>query len=215
MAILDRVEGMDGAFQRDPSLVKHLLAGRMDLRERGLLVAAALLIASALLLPIWRVYLWAPQYPEGLRVYIHARDLTGNVQGINILNHYIGMKPLSVEMFSEFIWMTPVLAALAALMLLIALVGRRELALPGWLVLVGFDFFMLWDLHRWMYDWGHNLDPMAAMTIDPFTPPVLGFKQIANFVVWSLPTWGGVTIMCASLVGPLWVWFSLKRSPSR
>lgn len=191
---------------------RRLFCGPMSRLERLGMAAMGVAVLTALILPIWWIYLWAPQYPEGLRVFIHARDLTGNVQGVNILNHYIGMKPLGVEMFPEFKWMSWVLGALGGTLLVVAAIGRRELILAGWLCVVGFDLFMLWDLWHWLYDWGHDLDPRAAMTIAPFTPPVLGFRQIANFVVYSLPSWGGLGVMLATMGVPLWAAWHFFRS---
>jgi copper chaperone NosL len=174
------------------------------------LAGAAVLLA--LVLPIWWVFLWAPQYPDGLSVFIHASKMTGDVTNINILNHYIGMKPLDAAMFPEFGFMTPVLGGLGAVLLLVAAIGRRELILPAWLLLFAFDAYMLYDLSFWLYDWGHNLDPMAPMDVAPFMPPVLGFKQIANFKVYSVPAFGGAAIMLASAIGPLISWLRYRRS---
>ena len=66
-----------------------------------LLVAAAGLV-MVLFTPMWRIDLDAPQYPEGLRLTIYANGLRGNVDIINGLNHYIGMKTLHSEDFFEF-----------------------------------------------------------------------------------------------------------------
>lgn len=43
----------------------------------------------------------APQYPEGLLMYINANSLTGDVNIINGLNHYIGMKTLHAKSLSS------------------------------------------------------------------------------------------------------------------
>ena len=34
---------------------------------------------------------------------------------------------------------------------------------------------------------GHDLDPTAPVTVEPFTPAIVGTKQIANFTITSLP----------------------------
>jgi copper chaperone NosL len=167
----------------------------------------------ALAVPIWHVHLWAPQYPEGMDLLIHARTLSGNLQNINILNHYIGMKPIAVSAFPEFVWMTPALLALGSADLLAALVGRREAMLAAIAALFGFNAYMIGDLFRWMYDWGHTLDPHAAITVAPFTPPALGFKHIANFYVYSFPSFGGALVVLATLIGALALWH-VVRSPS-
>lgn len=190
-----------------------IFRGRMSPLERILLALGGVFVLSNLVLPIWRVYLRAPQYPEGLHMDIFARSLAGDIQNINILNHYVGMKPLSVDVFSEFRWMTPTLGALGLTILLAGLWGKRWGGACGWLALYAFDGFMLWDLFRWMYDWGHDLDPRAAMSLPPFTPPVLGFEQVANFTIFSFPSFGGSLIVVASLMGLYALWHAARSSP--
>jgi copper chaperone NosL len=70
--------------------------------SRILLLLAAIALIFVLFTPIWRIDLDAPQYPEGLRLQIHATGLQGNVDIVNGLNHYIGMKTLHNEDFIEF-----------------------------------------------------------------------------------------------------------------
>jgi copper chaperone NosL len=188
--------------------------GRLTARERLLVGLAALGIAAAALwLPIWLVHLVAPQYPEGVNVWVHASGLQGRLQDVDILNHYVGMKPLTQTQFPEFAWVPTVMLALAAAHGLAALIGRRAVYLVVWLGLIAFDLYMLGDLYAWMYDWGHDLDPNAIIRIPPFMPPVLGFKQVQNFRVWSLPSWGGWLVILASLLG-LWIawrWYASWR----
>ena len=59
-----------------------------------LFVAAALLLISSITQPYWRLTLHAPQYPKGLTVQAYLNRLEGDVQEIDGLNHYIGMRPL-------------------------------------------------------------------------------------------------------------------------
>ena len=66
-----------------------------------LLIVSALLF-GLLLFPMWRIELQAPQYPEGLLLQLHANKIGGDVDIINGLNHYIGMKTLHTEDFVEF-----------------------------------------------------------------------------------------------------------------
>jgi copper chaperone NosL len=187
---------------------------KMDHVERPLVALAGALMLASLMLPIWHVHLWAPQYPEGMDLWISARTITGNLQNINILNHYIGMKPISVASFPEFLWMTPVLAALGIVIMLTALSNRREGLLVTGAAVVAFNAFMLWDLFHWMYLWGHELDPHAAITVAPFTPPTFGIEHIANFYVTSFPSFGGVLVMLATLIGGLAAWHAWRSSPS-
>jgi copper chaperone NosL len=188
------------------------VSGGMNPVERILFCSTGVLVLLASIIPLWRIDLRSPQYPEGLHLVIHPQHLTGNIQSVNILNHYIGMKPLSDAAFPEFTWMMPVLCAIGVVLLLLSLIGRRELALFGRLLLVGFDGYMAWDLYHWLYDWGHNLDPRAPITVPPFTPPLFGAKQIANFFVVSYPSWGGACIMIASFLVGYTLWYAVRRS---
>jgi copper chaperone NosL len=49
------------------------------------------------------------------------------------------------------------------------------------------------DFWKWGYDYGHDLDPTAAIKIPgmSYQPPVLGSKQLLNFHATSLPAVGG------------------------
>jgi copper chaperone NosL len=185
----------------------------MQRPERGLIGLVGAMLLASLLLPIWHVHLWSPQYPEGLDLFIHARDITGSLQNINILNHYIGMKPIATSSFPEFVWMGPAIAGLGVINLLAALTGRREAMCASMAALYGFCLYMFWDLYHWMYDWGHNLDPNAAINVPGFTPPVFGFKHIANFYVSSYPSFGGTLVVAATLAGFYALWHAL-RTPS-
>src|SRR3989304_2147175 len=58
---------------------------------RILLIAAAALLGASLLFPFWGMNLRAPQYPGGLKARISITHLSGDIQELNGLNHYIGM----------------------------------------------------------------------------------------------------------------------------
>ena len=74
-------------------------------RARLLLVVATALLGTLYVLPIWRVTLDAPQYPEGLGMQIWLNTITGikpnDLDNINNLNHYIGMKRIVPESIPE------------------------------------------------------------------------------------------------------------------
>jgi hypothetical protein len=61
---------------------------------------------------------------------------------------------------------------------------------------------MFKDFADWLYRYGHDLDPRAAITLPAFSPPLIGFKQMANFKVWSLPGAGSMLLGLAWLLGP-------------
>ncbi|HET6615900.1 MAG TPA: hypothetical protein VFH62_08435, partial [Dehalococcoidia bacterium] len=64
-------------------------------------VIAAALLGGALLLPLWKLELVAPQYPTGLVMRAYGYKFVDDpatyyddVREINELNHYIGMAPI-------------------------------------------------------------------------------------------------------------------------
>lgn len=165
--------------------------------SRIILVIGALALFVMLKTPIWSIYLTAPQYPEGLEMKIWNDTLTGDVRVISALNHYIGMRAISVEMFPEFEFIGPAIIGVGVLCLLLALIGRWWSALAYWMVLAVADSLALYDFWRWGYDYGHNLDPKAPIVIPgmAYQPPVLGYKKLLNFEAWSLPDTGGWILM--------------------
>ncbi len=66
-----------------------------------LLILCAVALIVSIFVPIWVIYLEAPQYPEGLEMYLHANKISGDYQIINGLNHYIGMKEIHQEDFGS------------------------------------------------------------------------------------------------------------------
>ncbi len=176
---------------------------KITLLSRVALIAGALSLFTLLYVPIWKIHLTAPQYPEGLEMKIWHDTLTGDVKVISALNHYIGMRAISVEMFPEFQYLGKVIIGIAILCLLSALIGRWWSALAYWLVLAIADSLALYDFWRWGYDYGHNLDPSAPIVIPgmAYQPPVIGYKQLLNFEAWSLPDVGGWVLMAVTALG--------------
>jgi len=175
--------------------------------SRILLAAAALGLALIYLLPLWHIGLKAPQYPEGLGLYISVNRITGeqphDLNNINNLNHYIGMKVITPEDIPELRYMPWLLAGLIGLGLAAAASGKRAL-LYLWVgaftlgALAG-----LADFYKWGYDYGHDLDPKAIIRIPgmSYQPPLLGAKQLLNFHATSWPAAGGWVAVVALVVG--------------
>ena len=59
-----------------------------------ILGAAAFLLLTSIFLPYWKLTLMAPQYPEGLKMEAYVNHISGDVDEIDGLNHYIGMRSL-------------------------------------------------------------------------------------------------------------------------
>lgn len=164
--------------------------------RKYLLSLAVFLMGLGLLLPLWRIEIWAPQYPEGLLMQISASSIEGNVDQINILNHYIGMKRIIPDEIPELTVIPWVLSALVALGVLVIVLNRLALV-RAWFVLVSLLYSIgLVDLYLWGYDYGHNLDPNAPIKIPglSYQPPLLGYKMLLNIHAYSLPDWGGYAL---------------------
>jgi hypothetical protein len=169
----------------------------MTPRSRLLLAFAALLLTTTYVLPLWHIGLHAPQYPEGLGLYISIDGIAGqgahDLQSLNGLNHYIGMHKIVPEEIPELRFLPVVIAVLAGLGLAAAAVGRRwSLNSYAGLLLAG-ALAGLADFWWWEYRYGHELDPMAAIKVPgmSYQPPLLGAKQMLNINAHSWPASGG------------------------
>lgn len=176
----------------------------LGLAPRVLLLCAALLVGITLLLPLWNLTMFAPQYGDGLRMDIYAHTLEGGRNGqdikeINLLNHYIGMHDLSNDDFTEFKWMPFALGGLALLMLRSAVHGSMASLVDAVVLFLYFGAFSLWSFAHKMYTYGHTLAPGAPVKVPPFTPPIFGYQQIANFEVYSYPRAGTYVMLAAGL----------------
>ncbi len=173
-----------------------------------LLAAAAVLLLVSLFQPFWRMVLHAPQYPKGLTVHAYLNHLEGDVDEIDGLNHYIGMRKLDDAAKLERELSIMAVVAVSLLVLGAIFIHNRRagwLALPALLFPAGF----LIDLHLWLAHFGNNLDPRAPLSssIKPFTPPVLGTGFVGQFSTVAYPDVGLILAFMASaliLVG-LWL----------
>lgn len=191
----------------------------MNRGSRLLLVAAAVALLVAIVLPLWEVRLVAPQYPEGLGLRIMSHTVRGlgtnDLHSINVLNHYIGMQAIVPESIPELRFMPWLIAAMGAWLLGIAgRGGRRQLLV--WLVVLGVAGLVgLWDFWRWEYNYGHNLDLENAVIVVPgmsYQPPLIGRKQLLNFTAVTWPGAGAMLIGLAGLMVAMVWWRSGRRA---
>jgi hypothetical protein len=193
------------------------------MRPRVLLVIAAGLVVVAYFLPLWNLTMFAPQYPHGLRLDIYSHALVAGNGGqdlkeINLLNHYIGMRDLAAEDFTEFKWMPFVLGGLTLLYLRAVVLGTVKELLDAVTVFFYFGAFSLWTFGYKLYRYGHELSPTAAVKVPGFTPPMFGYQQIANFEVYSYPRSGSYVLgaVAVLLIGSIWfAWRDYARRPAR
>ncbi len=192
------------------------LAGRFGpVGRRLILVAAVVLVPVYFLpvLPVWQMRMWAPQYREGLTLTIYPNTIRGDIQKINTLNHYVGMKQITAADFREFAYLPALLSLFGLAAGLAALVNRRWLAVLGWVLFTGFSAYMFYDYVTWLWRYGHELDPRAAFRLPAFMPPVIGYAKMANFRVLSLPGPGTLLLGAAWILGPVVLW--LERPGAR
>lgn len=183
----------------------HFLSAPLGLGPRGLVLIAALLLVPTYLMPLWKLTMFAPQYPDGLRLSIYSYKLEGgnggqDVKEINVLNHYIGMRDLAASDFSEFKWIPFVVGALGLVFLRCALMGNISSLVDIFVLYVYFGLFSLWSFGYKLYNYGHSLAPTAAVKVAPFMPPLFGHRKLANFDVYSYPGVGSYALAASALV---------------
>lgn len=181
---------------------------------RIILGVASLSLIVTYLVPLWQILLWAPQYPEGLTMKIWTDKLTGEVDIINGLNHYIGMKHISVEMFPEFHYIGILIGFLIVVGVAAAVLGNARILFFFTLLSYVYGVAAMWDFWRWGYDYGHNLDPNAAIKVPDmsYQPPLIGYKNLLNFTSYSGPDAGAWVIIGVCLLATvLWWWEFFKN----
>jgi copper chaperone NosL len=166
---------------------------KLSVLSRIITVLCGLGLIVVLFVPLWQIELAAPQYPEGLVLKMYPNKLGGNVDVINGLNHYIGMKTLHANNFMEFTVLPYIIGFFAVFCFLVAIINKRK-----WLLTLLISFFLfgvisMVDFYRWNYNYGHDLDPNAAIQVPgmSYQPPILGYKQLLNFGAYSIPDTGG------------------------
>lgn len=167
----------------------------------ALLASSALLLGS-IMFPMWQIELQAPQYPEGLVLKLYANKIGGDVEIINGLNHYIGMKTLHTENFPEFTFLPYVVGFFGLAALLMVFWSNRKAVVGLLVAFVTFGVLAAVDFYRWNYNYGHDLDPNAAIKVPgmAYQPPLLGYKQLLNFGAYSIPDTGGFMLILAGLL---------------
>jgi hypothetical protein len=189
----------------------------LNLGSRLLLILGAVCLITSAFLPMWNIRLVAPQYQEGLELHIYSHKLEAGNDGqdlveINNLNHYIGMKQLDEADFVEMQWVPFALGIFALLGMRAAVFGRMSQIVDLFVLFVYFGAFSLGSFYYRLYSYGHDLDPKAPMTIDPFTPTMIGTNKIANFTQSSFPQYGSYVLLAFPILLLAAIWLSRKES---
>jgi copper chaperone NosL len=185
--------------------------------SRIVALICALSLIGVLFLPIWRIELSAPQYPEGLVLKIYAGKLGGNVDVVNGLNHYIGMRTLHEKDFVEFTVLPYIIGAFVVLGLLSVLINRRWLLIMWGVCYLLFACVAMIDFYHWEYNYGHNLDHSAPIQVPgmAYQPPLIGYKQLLNFGAWSVPDTGGWIFVGVGALLVLFGFIELRKTKKR
>lgn len=191
---------------------KHL-----TISSRILVAFATGALVAVFFLPVWRIDLFAPQYPEGLTMYIWINNITGQVDIINGLNHYIGMKHINVDMFPEFKFLPYVVGFFMVLGMIVAVTGRRKFLFYYLILTVIGGILAMADFYKWGYNYGHDLDRTAPIQVPglSYQPPLVGHKRLLNFDAYSFPDIGGwIVIGAAGLAFTVWFveWYRQRKA---
>lgn len=194
-----------------------------------IMIIGALLLLGLFKFPLWNIMLGAPQYPDPLGMNIHIDGIKGvsefDLQNIDGLNHYIGMKtiPRADEMW-EFSVFPKVIFGMAMLGVIIGLLGY--FGKMSYKYFLGWFLFMsvlgvlgMYDFNNWLVDYGGNLDPHAIIKVTnadgtpmSYKPPLIGFKKLLNFDVTSLPHTGGYLMFIGMSLTLVAFWLGRKTS---
>lgn len=189
----------------------------LNAMSRLFLVLGALCVALSFCWPLWQIRLVAVQYPEGLTMEIYSHKLVGGNRGndireINILNHYIGMKPIAEADFVEMRWIPFALGLFILLSLRSAVLGVMSSLIDVLSLFTYFGLFSLGTFYYRLYTYGHQLDPKAPIKIEPFTPPIIGTNKLANFTEYSYPQAASYCLLGFLVCLVLAIWFSRKET---
>jgi len=183
--------------------------------SRILMIIGAVLPLLLFLLPMWNISLEAPQYPIpiGINIYIDhfEGDQEGDIQNFDLMNHYVGMAKLPTEL-KEFEIFPKVIIAVSILGLIFAFISKKPLYLAWFIIMVILGCVGIYDFYLWLYEYGHNLDPKAAINIlDSYQPPIFGTKEILNFTVRSYPSIGSIFLGIGILLAPIAYYLARKE----
>ena len=193
----------------------------MKTQSKIAMALAAIMLLPLYFIPFWSISMTAPQYPEGIGMYIHINDVTGHnrhdIQSINTLNHYIGMKEILVDEIPELKIIPWIIAVMILFGLIVAFTGNIKLVISWIVVMVILGIAGLVDYYLWGYDYGHNLSPDAPIKVPGMTyqPPLIGSKQLLNIKASSWPYWGSLFIAFSMVLASGTVWIEkFKRGRS-
>jgi len=182
-----------------------------------LIFISGILLILVLFVPLWQIELEAPQYPEGLVLKMYPHKIGGNVDIINGLNHYIGMRTLHTKDFIEFTVLPYIVGFFALLCFIVVALKKQKWLTVLFTLFVIFGIVAMIDFWRWEYAYGHELNPDAPIQVPgmAYQPPLIGYKQLLNFGAFSIPDIGGLLFILVGLlllIALLLPWFKRRQA---
>lgn len=179
-------------------------------KSQSLMFIGTLFLLGLFAFPLWNITLDAPQYPTSIGMDIYINKITdmnpNDIKNINLMNHYVGMKEIP-EYMLEFDIFPIVVGFMIVLGLLLAIKANYKWYLFWFLLMLVFGVAGMYDFYLWEYDYGHSLNPKAAIkflkddgTPLAYQPPLWGTKDILNFTAHSYPRLGGYMLFVGMLV---------------
>lgn len=193
----------------------------MITKSKILILISSLMLIGVFYVPIWKIDLQAPQYPEGIGLRIWINQITGakefDLRNINGLNHYIGMKTIQPESIPELKIMPYIIAGFILFGILSVIINRRKIIYVWLLLFVIALVIGFYDYYMWGYDYGHNLNPTAPIKVPGMTyqPPLIGSKQLLNMNAKSLPGTGTIIIALSITLVIAAIYLDWRDSRSR
>lgn len=180
--------------------------------SRILILVITLSLIVVYFVPLWNIALEAPQYPEGLGMQIWLSKITGDLRTINGLNHYIGMKTIQPDSIQELKYMPLIIGFIILAGFIVFLFNKKSLLLSWIILIIITGTIGMYDFWNWEYDYGHNLDPTAAIIVPGmnYQPPLIGSKQLLNFTATSMPDIGGIIIFAVGIIAILVLIYEYK-----
>jgi copper chaperone NosL len=185
---------------------------------RILFITGSLSLLLVFAAPIWRITLEAPQYPDGVTMYIWINKLGGKTKGtlqnINILNHYVGMQPIDPASIPELKYFPLVIIAMSVLGILTGFTDNPRFWIFWIVVLMILGALGIYDFYLWEYNYGHNLAGDAPIKVPGmvYQPPLIGSKKLLNFNAISYPYWGSFFVLIPVILGLVACRLKMKKS---
>jgi len=181
----------------------------METKSKILIIIGALMIMLTFVFPLWYIDLEAPQYPEGIGLEIWINQIVGqnphDLANINGLNHYIGMKEIEPESIPELKIMPYLMIFMMLFGIMAAILGKRPIVYTWILLFIIMAVVGMYDFYMWEYDYGHNLNPQAAIKIPgmAYQPPLIGSKMLLNFNAISMPHIATYILVCTVVLAAI------------